>query len=80
MGDRLELGPMGAGPGRVLAKITAKALFGASYGEAMAGEDFAYPHPVPASVDVDLDLAVDRLQFIAEVLVPIEVRVTSTDP
>ena len=80
LGDRLELGPMGAGPGRVLAKITAKALFGASYGEAIAGEDFAYRIHVPASVDVDLDLAVDRLHFIADVVVPIEVRVTLDGP
>lgn len=80
LGDRLELGPMGAGPGRVLAKITAKALFGATYGEAIDGEDFAYRLQVPADVDVDLDLAVDKLHFIAQVLVPLEIRVTLDEP
>ena len=80
MGERLDLGPMGAGPGRVLAKITAGIEFGASYGEALPGEDLAFRVLVPARADVDLDLAVDRLRFTADVLVPLHIRVAVDEP
>jgi hypothetical protein len=79
-GQRLDLGPMGAGPGRMLAKITAGIEFGASYGEALPGEDLAFRVMVPARADVDLDLAVDRLRFTADVIVPLDVRVTIAEP
>lgn len=79
MGDRLELGPMGAGPGRVLAKITTVAVFGTAYGEAIPDADLAYRVMVPVSAAVDLDLSVDTLHFTADVLVPLDVRV-AIDP
>lgn len=75
LGRRLELGPMGAGPGRVLAKITARVEFAASYGEALPGDEIAFRIWVPAEVDVVLDLAVDTLRFTADVLVPLHVGV-----
>ena len=80
MGERLDLGPMGAGPGRMLARITAGIEFGASYGEALPGDDLAFRVMVPARADVDLDLAVDRLRFTADVLVPLHIQVTIDEP
>jgi hypothetical protein len=76
LGERLELGPMGAGPGRMLAKITAVALFGPTRAETIEGDEIAFRVWVPAAVTVDLDLAVDKLHFTADVLVPVIVRVT----
>src|SRR5205085_6620771 len=71
LGDRISLGPFGAGPGRVLAKVTANGTIGRPVAEALPGDFVAFDVPLPVQVDFDLDLAVDVHRFHADIVVPL---------
>lgn len=80
LGPDFTLGPMGAGPGRRVAKLTAKGEFLPSYGEALPGPEVAYRVMLPVSVVFDLDLRVDTHHFHADVVVPLLVRLRLIEP
>ncbi|PVG81720.1 hypothetical protein DDE18_17225 [Nocardioides gansuensis] len=80
LGEQLVLGPMGAGPGRRVAKITAFAEFAPTTATLVPGELLTYRVELPVRVTFDLDLAVDSHRFEADVLVPLELIVVVEPP
>jgi hypothetical protein len=79
LGEDFQLGPIGAGPGRKVAKVTASGTFGAAYGEALA-DVVGYNVNLPVSVAFHLDLGVDMLRFDAEVLLPLRLTMELVEP
>ena len=79
LGETIALGPFGAGPGRVFAKITATGTFGQTYGEELEGE-LGYRVFLPVDVIFDLALAGDSLRFHADVLLPLTLRIHVEEP
>jgi hypothetical protein len=80
LGDRIEIGPIGAGPGRVFARAKAVGLFQPCFGEALSGPLLAYRVIVPIEVDFELDLAVDLHHFHASVQVPLVLTARIEEP
>jgi hypothetical protein len=80
LGTDFQLGPMGAGPGRRVATLTATGTFLPCYGEEVAGPLVSYLVNVPVDVLVDLDLRVDAHRFHAEVVVPLRVDLRVVEP
>ena len=80
LGDRIEIGPIGAGPGRVFARARAVGLFQPAFGEALPGPLLAYRVIVPIEVDFEVDLAVDVHRFHASVQVPVVLTARIEDP
>lgn len=79
LGDEFQLGPIGAGPGRKVAKVTANGTFGKAYGEALP-DVVGYEVNVPVNVAFHLDLGVDMLRFDAEVLLPLRLTMELVEP
>jgi hypothetical protein len=79
LGQDFELGPIGAGPGRKVAKVTASGTFGKAYGEALP-DVVGYNVNLPVSVAFHLDLGVDMLRFDAEVLLPLRLTMELVEP
>jgi hypothetical protein len=80
LGTDFRLGPMGAGPGRKVATLTATGSFKPCYGEEVPGPLVSYLVFVPVDVLFDLDLRVDAHRFHAEVTVPLRVDLRVEDP
>ncbi len=80
LGDEIRLGPMGAGPGRKIAKLTAQGRFRPSRGRVLPGPLIRYAIEVPVDVSFDLDLPLDSLRFHAEVLIPIGITLKVAEP
>ena len=80
LGDRIEVGPIGAGPGRRFATIRAVGTIGRPRAEPLRGELVAYRVTLPIEVDFDLDLAVDLHRFRAEVQVPLRLIAAAEAP
>lgn len=80
LGEKIELGPMGAGPGRVFAKARATGWFRPTYGDLVPDDLLTYRVFLPIDVDFELDLAVDVHTFHAEVLVPLTLTVRVEQP
>jgi hypothetical protein len=79
LGPDFRLGPIGAGPGRKVAKVTASGTFGAAYGEALP-DVVGYELNLPVHVSFHLDLNVDMLRFDAEVLLPLRLTMELVEP
>jgi hypothetical protein len=79
LGEDFELGPIGAGPGRKVAKVTASGTFGTAYGEALA-DVVGYNVNLPVTVAFHLDLGVDMMRFDAEVLLPLRLTMELVEP
>ncbi|MCW2786531.1 MAG: hypothetical protein JWP74_3048 [Marmoricola sp.] len=79
LGDEFQLGPIGAGPGRKVAKVTANGTFGKAYGEALA-DVVGYEVNLPVDVAFHLDLGVDMLRFNAEVVLPLRLTMELVEP
>jgi hypothetical protein len=79
LGDDSQLGPIGAGPGRKVAKVTASGTFGKAYGEALT-DAVGYLVNVPVHVTFDLDLQVDMMRFEADVLLPLRLTMELVEP
>jgi hypothetical protein len=79
LGEDIQLGPIGAGPGRKVAKVTATGTFGKAYGEALT-DVVGYNVNLPISVAFHLDLGVDMLRFDAEVLLPLRLTMELVEP
>jgi hypothetical protein len=79
LGEDFQLGPIGAGPGRRVAKVTASGTFGKAYGEALP-DVVGYEVNLPVSVAFHLDLGVDMMRFDAEVLLPLRLTMELVEP
>lgn len=79
LGEDFSLGPIGAGPGRKVAKVTASGTFGRAYGEALS-DVVGYHVNLPVNVAFHLDLGVDMLRFDAEVLLPLRLTMELVEP
>jgi hypothetical protein len=79
LGEDFQLGPIGAGPGRKVAKVTATGTFGTAYGEALT-DVVGYLVNLPVHVTFDLDLQVDMMRFEADVLLPLRLTMELVEP
>lgn len=79
LGESFELGPIGAGPGRKVAKVTASGTFGPAYGEALTNA-VGYEVNLPVDVTFHLDLGVDVLRFDAQVVLPLRLTMELVEP
>lgn len=80
LGPTLELGPIGAGPGRRAATVSVVATFGQTTGEELPGDLLAYRVLLPISVAFDIDLRVDKHRFEADVVVPLTLTIHTIAP
>jgi hypothetical protein len=80
LGPEIRLGPIGAGPGRKAATISAVGTFRPCKGEELPGGLLTYRVFLPISVDFDVDLRVDKHHFTADVVVPITLTVHTVSP
>lgn len=80
LGDRISLGPIGAGPGRVLAKVTVEGTIGRPVAEALEGDFVAFLVRLPVQVDFDLDIAVDVHRFHVDMVVPLRLTARAATP
>jgi hypothetical protein len=80
LGDRIELGPIGAGPGRSFASVSVVGTYRPTKGEQIPGDLLAYKVYLPISVVFDLDMRVDRHRFNADVVVPLTLSVRVESP
>lgn len=80
LGNDLRLGPIGAGPGRKMATLTATGTFMPSYGETLPGPLVAYKVFLPVDVTFEIDLHIDVHRFHAEVLVPLGIVLRLEEP
>lgn len=80
LGDEIRLGPMGAGPGRKIAKLTAFGKFRPATGRVLPGPLVRYAIELPIDVTFDLDLPLDSLRFHAEVLIPLGITLKVAEP
>ena len=79
LGEDFQLGPIGAGPGRKVAKVTATGTFGTAHGEALT-DVVGYLVNLPVHVTFDLDLQVDMMRFEADVLLPLRLTMELVEP
>lgn len=80
LGPTIELGPIGAGPGRKAATVTVVGAFGETTGEEIPGDILAYRVFLPISVVFDIDMRVDKHRFVADVGVPLTLTVHTVAP
>jgi hypothetical protein len=79
LGAEFHLGPIGAGPGRKVAKVTASGTFGQAFGEALT-DVVGYEVNLPVDVAFHLDLGVDVMRFDAQVLLPLRLTMELVEP
>lgn len=79
LGAEFQLGPIGAGPGRKVAKVTANGTFGKAYGEALP-DVVGYEVNLPVDVAFHLDLGFDMLRFNAQVVLPLRLTMDLVEP
>jgi hypothetical protein len=80
LGPTIELGPIGAGPGRKAATVSVVGTFGATTGEEIPGDLVAYRVFLPINVAFDIDMRVDKHRFVADVVVPLTLTVHTVAP
>lgn len=80
LGPTIELGPIGAGPGRKAAMVSVLGTFRETKGEEIPGELLAYRVFLPISVVFEVDLRVDKHRFTADVVVPLTLTVHTVAP
>lgn len=80
LGPEIRLGPIGAGPGRKAATISAVGTFRQTKGEELPGDLLAYRVYLPISLVFDIDLRVDKHRFTADVVVPLTLTVHTVAP
>ncbi len=80
LGPQIQLGPIGAGPGRKAATVSARGTFRECKGEEIPGDLLSYRVFLPISVVFDVDLRVDKHRFTADVVVPIILTVHTIAP
>jgi hypothetical protein len=78
-GDKIEFGPIGAGPRR-LAQVSASGVVGAASAERLEGEEVAFRLLIPVSLDLRIDLGVDHHRFRADVTVSLRLTARAAPP
>lgn len=80
LGPEIQLGPIGAGPGRKAATVSALGTFRACKGEEIPGDLLSYRVFLPISVVFDIDVRVDKHRFTADVVIPITLTIHTVAP
>ncbi len=80
LGQEFRLGPIGAGPGRKVAKAIATGHFQPSFGHELDDGRSGFKVFVPVAVTFDLDLRVDQMRFEADVVIPLTVLTRLEEP
>lgn len=78
-GDRIEFGPIGAGPGRI-AQVSAEGEIGEASAERLAGTEVAFRLSIPVDLDLRIDLGVDEHHYHAAVVVGLTLTARAADP
>jgi hypothetical protein len=80
LGPTIELGPIGAGPGRKAATVSVVGTYGEATGEEIPGDLLSYRVFLPIEVAFDINVRVDKHRFTAEVVVPLTLSVHTIAP
>lgn len=80
LGEKIELGPIGAGPGRKFAKVRAVGWFQPTSGIDIPGPDLGFRIIIPVDVDFEIEIARDINRFRARLLVPVTVKLRLEPP
>lgn len=80
LGPTIELGPIGAGPGRKAATVSVVGTYGETTGEEISGDLLAYRVFLPIDLVFDIDVRVDKHRFAADVLVPLTLTIHTVAP
>jgi len=78
-GDRIEFGPIGAGPGK-LAKVSAVGELGVASAAPLDAEHVAFRLTIPVALDLHIDLGVDEHTFHAAIAVGLTLTARAADP
>ncbi|KAA1428833.1 hypothetical protein [Nocardioides antri] len=73
-GRRIDVGPMGVGPGR-LVKVTATGQIGTATGHRISDEPVALQVTLPVPLEFTIDLGMDKQRFRADIDVPLLITV-----
>jgi hypothetical protein len=77
-GNRIEFGPIGAGPGK-LAKVRADGTFGQASAERLPGNEISFRLSIPVALDLYIEL-VDRHRFDVAVKVGLTLVARAAEP
>lgn len=80
LGEKIELGPIGAGPGRKFARVHATGSFQPLSGVEIPGPDIAFRVIIPVDVDFAIEIARDVNRFRARLLVPVTISLRLEPP
>ncbi|GAB4010586.1 hypothetical protein [Nocardioides ultimimeridianus] len=80
LGPTIELGPMGAGPGRAFASVKVFGRFTGCSAAEIPGDLLTYAVDLPIAVTFTLELPFDTLTFDADVVVPLKLIVHTVAP
>ena len=69
-GQKIDVGPMGVGPGRVV-KVTALGEIGTAVGERVSDDPVTFSVLLPASLEFAINLGVDTHRFTAVLSIPL---------
>lgn len=78
-GDRIEFGPIGAGP-RKLAKVSAAGEFGLASATPLESEYVAFRLSIPVALDLKIELGLDRHSFHAAIDVGLTLTARPAEP
>ena len=78
-GDRIEFGPIGAGPGK-LAKVSATGEVGLARATRRPGDEVSFHLTIPVELDLTIDLGVDRHVFHAVLDVELDLTARAAEP
>jgi hypothetical protein len=78
-GDRIEFGPIGAGPGRV-AQVRARGEVGTGSARRLPGDEVTFRLSIPVELDLEIELLVDQHKFHAAVDVGLTLTARAAEP
>lgn len=73
-GRPIDVGPIGVGPGRI-AKVIAKGQIGTATGERLDTNPVSFAVTLPVALKFTIDLGMDKLDFDADITVPLVITV-----
>jgi hypothetical protein len=78
-GDKVEFGPIGAGPGKI-ARVRAEGEVGEASVRRLDGDEVAFRLSIPVALDLEIDLVVDQHRFRAAVTVNLTLTARAAEP
>jgi hypothetical protein len=78
-GDKIEFGPIGAGPGK-LAKVSAVGELGLASATPVESDFVAFRLSIPVALDLDIDLGLDQHSFHAAIDVGLTLTARPAEP